>query len=269
MPKISKLSLNQTMAWVIGASVPALCVLGYWQGIGFWVNLGVAIGAGLAFDLGRNPAVTIITAILFAAGIPSLAPFWVPIVGMFFAIVIAKHLYGGLGHNIFNPAMVGYAVCLVAFPKEMVVWPAWALDGISAATPLDHASSIVSHDLLPYFILNAAWLLGGLILLFKKIIRWQIPIGVMLGVLFTACFFPYPIQHLGLGSTMIAACFIATDPVTAPGEPSMRLIYGLLIGSLIILLRHYSSYPDGVAFAILLGNLCVPLMDSFSTRKFR
>jgi electron transport complex protein RnfD len=186
---------------------------------------------------------------------------------MFFAIVIARHLYGGLGHNIFNPAMIGYAVCLVAFPKEMVVWPAWALDGMTEATPLDHASSILSHNLIPYYLLNAAWLAGGLFLLFKKIIRWQIPVGVIIGLMITACLFPHPVLQLGLGSTMIAAFFIATDPVTAPGEPKMRLIYGLFVGSLIILLRQYSSYPDGVAFAILLGNLCVPLMDSLSVRK--
>lgn len=273
MPKLAKFNVSQTMFIVIAATLPALGFLSYWQGAGFLINLAVAIAAALVFEslfagisaLADGSA--ILTAVLFSAGVPAFAPIWLPIVGMFFAIVVAKHLFGGLGHNIFNPAMVAYAVVLISFPAEMVVWPSWTLDAISAATPLDHANpSLLDHDLAPFFILNSLWLLGGLLLWFFKIIRWHIPLAVLTGFMLTAIFFPHPLIHLGLGASMIGAFFIATDPVTAPATVPARLIYGLLIGCLIVLLRQYSSYPDGVAFAILLANICTPLMDQLSIR---
>jgi len=268
MPKVSKLNVPQMMFWVIATALPALGFLTYWQGSGFLVNLGVAVAAGLVFDwTSRSDGSAILTAMLLAAGIPAFAPFWVPIVGMFFAIVIAKHLFGGLGNNIFNPAMVGYAVLLIAFPTQMVVWPAWAVDAMSAATPLDHANtSIMSHDYFPYFMLNGLWLFGGLILLFKRIITWHIPTGMLCGMMLTALFFPHSLLQLGLGATMIGAFYIATDPVTAPAQSRMRITYGFFIGVLLILMRQYSSYPDGLAFAILLANCCTPLMDQLSIR---
>lgn len=271
MPKVSKLNTQETMLWVIGASLPALCVLTYWQGHGFLINLAVAMLAGWFFDsVGQSRTIdysTIVCAILFASGVPAFAPAWVPVIGMFFAIVVAKRLYGGLGYNVFNPAMVGYAVVLIAFPTQMVIWPTWSLDSISAATPLDHVNTgIIPENIFPFVLLNAAWLLGGLILMFKKIIRWMIPAGVLLGMLLPALFFPDPLLQWALGSTMICAFFIATDPVTAPATPYTRLIYGLLIGMLIIMMRQFSSYPDGVAFAVLLANLCTPLMDQLSIR---
>lgn len=280
MAKIAKLSMNEIFIWVIVTMIPALAFLIYWQGWGFLMNAGTAVVSGLIFEVmmqwrGRiglstapnaplHLSSTILTALLFAAGVPAFASPWVIITGMFFAIVVAKNLFGGLGHNIFNPAMVGYAVVLIAFPSQMVVWPAWALDSLSSATPLDHAGS--SSSLLPYFILNCLWMFGGLVLLFKKIIRWQIPVGLLSGMLALAVFFPDPLFQWGLGASMIAAFYIATDPVTAPATPLMRFVFGFLIGALIILLREFSSYPDGVAFAILLGNMCAPLMDQLSIR---
>ncbi len=287
MAKVPKLNVSQTMAWVIGTMIPAFAFLTYWQGVGFLVNAGIAVISGIVFEtltkaegrMGLSTAPnaplrtiidwpTVLTALLFAAGVPALASPWVLIVGMFFAIVIAKNLFGGLGHNIFNPAMVGYAVVLIAFPSEMVVWPSWALDSVSSATPLDHANNTpVGSPLLPYFMLNALWLLGGLILLAKKIIRWQIPVGTLCGLIVCSLFFPDPWMQWGLGATLVGAFYIATDPVTAPGTPRMRFIFGFLIGTLIILLRQYSSYPDGVAFAVLLANMVTPLMDQFSIRK--
>lgn len=277
MPKIAKMNVTQIMKWVIACTIPAMAFLTYWQGVGFLVNLGVALVSAMIFEYlslrarAEKPSrdySAVVTAILFAAAIPAFASFWTIIIGMFFAIVIAKHLYGGLGHNIFNPAMVGYAVVLIAFPDQMVVWPSWALDSMSAATPLDHANtSLIDHDLMPYFILNGLWLLGGLILLFKRIITWHIPLGYLLGMMVAGVFFPHPVIQLGLGATMIGAFFIATDPVTAPASINMRFSYGLLIGVLIIMMRQFSNYPDGLAFAILLANLCAPFMDQISIRK--
>lgn len=293
MARISKLTVPQMMVWVSLTMLPALGFLTYWQGWGFLMNLGVAVGAAVFFEYlslralarakqsrakldcfvglpPRNDGSAILTAFLFAAGVPAFASFWVPIIGMFFAIVIAKHLFGGLGHNIFNPAMVGYAVVLIAFPTQMVVWPAWSVDAISAATPLDHANaSMTAHNLFPYFVLNGLWLLGGLVLLLKRIITWHIPVAMLCGMFVTALFFPNPVIQLGLGASMIGAFYIATDPVTAPAQWRMRLVWGFLIGVLLILMRHYSSYPDGLAFAILLANCFTPLMDQLSIRTFK
>lgn len=279
MPKISKLSLNQMMIWVILAALPALIFMTWWQSWGFLINLSVGLSSALIFESlfcfkrgikveDLTPA--FITAVLLCAGIPSFAPWWIPIVGTFFAIIIAKHLFGGLGHNIFNPAMVGYAILLVAFPKVMIIWPAWATDAISAATPLDHVqSSSTMMTIEPWLILNACWLLGGLILLYKKIITWVLPTGFLVGMLTTALFFSDPLLQLGLGSTMIGAFFIITDPVTAPATPKIRFFYAFVVGLTVILMRQYSHYPDGLAFAIILGNACVPLLDEISQRTRR
>jgi electron transport complex protein RnfD len=259
------------MRWVILASLPALAFLTYWQGLGFLVNLGVAVASGILFEvILKRPFLdgsAIVTALLFAAGVPAFASPWVLVVGMFFAIVVAKHLYGGLGHNLFNPAMVAYAVVLIAFPAEMVVWPAWSLDSLTGATPLDHAKPAwIDLDLLPSLLTNGCWLVGGLVLFSKGIIRWQIPLALLLSMLIGSLFFPHALLQWGLGSTMIAAFFIATDPVTAPALPRMKLIYGALIGLMIVAMRQFSSYPDGVAFAVLFANAFTPLMDHLSIR---
>jgi len=190
--------------------------------------------------------------------------------GMFFAIIIAKQLFGGLGHNIFNPAMVGYAVILIAFPQYLVVWPAWSVDAITSATPLDVIQAQVPYT--GFFILSAFWMFGGLGLLYKRIITWHIPAGVLMGIaIFAFALFPFqsqtqiiPLAQLGLGASMIGAFFIATDPVSAPANQRARFIYGLLIGMLIILMRYYSNFPDGVAFAVLLANICSPMLNTLT-----
>lgn len=276
--------------------------------------------APIASNLADNSA--LLTAILIGISLPPLAPWWLVVVGTVFAIVIAKQLYGGLGQNPFNPAMVGYVVLLISFPVQMTSWippdtlqaikPTlldslsmvftghtlggdtmqqlqMGVDGVSQATPLDtfktglraghSADQLLAQPIysgmlagLGWQWINLGYLVGGLFLLWKKAIRWHIPAAMLLSLAFCATigwiFSPEtltsPTLHLFSGATMLGAFFIATDPVTASTTNRGRLIYGALIGLLVWLIRSFGGYPDGVAFAVLLANICVPLIDYYT-----
>lgn len=268
-------SVRATMLWVLMAALPALGCLLAWQGMRFALHLAITSSFAILFEaiilhLRRKPiqpficdGTALITAMLMTIGIPSTAPLWLGIIGIFFAIVVAKQLYGGLGHNLFNPAMVGYAILLISFPQYMTDWTVH-FDGISQATPLDLRQSGLGTGLFmwahytPIMYTNIAWLLGGLILTLAKVVDWRIPVAFLSAVWITTGF---NAPDLLLGATMVGAFFIASDPVTAPAHPYGRLIYGALAGALMILIRNYASYPDGLAFAILLSNAATPLID--------
>lgn len=263
-----------------------------------------------------------LTALLLGISLPPLAPWWIIVIGTFFAIVIAKQLYGGLGQNPFNPAMVGYAVLLVSFPVQMTNWlspqklgdmllsfkDTWliiftrhsvkvsdihaiqiAYDGISQATPLDafktnlrsgySMEQVLQQPLFSGILAGIGWqwinlgfLIGGLFLLIRKLIPWQIPVSMLTALALCSgiawrCNVAHqasPLIHLFSGASMLGAFFIATDPVSASTTPIGRLIYGALIGVLIWLIRVYGGYPDGVAFAVLLANIVVPLIDHYT-----
>lgn len=323
------------MLWVIVAMVPAIIAQIYFFGTGVLIQSAIAISFALLLELlvtklrGKKTLFfigdfsVVLTALILAVAIPPYAPYWIILIGTFCAVMLGKHVYGGLGQNLFNPAMVGYVVLLVSFPLQMTSWlPAlellneppsfmdgWQLiftgvssdgfslhqlmssaDGISQATPLDavktglkHSESLIEIQRSPIFQsshfytglgwaqINLAFLLGGLVLIWKRIIHWQIPLAVLATVLIFAslsCLFneqlPSPIWQLFSGATMFCAFFIATDPVTASITPKGKLIFGALVGALMMLIRLYGGYPDGVAFAILLANICVPLIDQYS-----
>ena len=258
----------------------------------------------------------LLTGLLLAISIPPFAPWWMVVLGTVFAVIIAKQLYGGLGHNPFNPAMIGYVVLLISFPVQMTSWlppheiaatvPGFmdavqvifsghtasgadmntlrmGVDGISQATPLDtfktslHAGHSV-EQILQYPIysgvlagagwqwVNLAYLAGGLFLL------WQIPVSFLitlavcsgLGWFFSPESLASPQIHLLSGATMLGAFFILTDPVTASTTNRGRLIFGALAGLLVWLIRSFGGYPDGVAFAVLLANITVPLIDYYT-----
>jgi electron transport complex protein RnfD len=256
----------------------------------------------------------VVTAWLLALALPPLAPWWLVIVGTFFAIVIAKQLYGGLGYNPFNPAMVGYAVLLISFPLIMTKWPAPLLlaehplsfmdqlhfifshslpgdikvDAITSATPLDYlktqlmlkheVSSITQAPIFGAFgakggeLVTGAYLLGGLYLLQQRIISWHLP-TVFLASLATISLAFYAIEpnhfasqlfHLMSGASMLCAFFIITDPVSGPTTPRGKIYFAAGVGVLTYLIRVYGGYPDGVAFAVLLMNMCVPLIDALT-----
>ena len=256
----------------------------------------------------------LVTAALLALCLPPYLPWWLTALGTAVAVLLGKHIYGGLGYNPFNPAMVGYAVLLISFPVAMTRWPPlgadldWATlarvtvhsfytgappadlswDAWTGATALDALRTGLRQRLTMQEIragapfdaigaagfvwLNLAALAGGLFLLRRGIVRWQIPAAVLAALAIPAAIghaldpgtHPGALFHLLAGSTMLCAFFIATDPVSAATSDRGRLVYGAGIGFLTWIIRRWGSYPDGVAFAVLLMNLAVPLIDRYT-----
>ena len=316
------------MRQVLYALVPGVAVMSYFYGWGVLINIVFSILIALLFEVTslwlRKRPITVflndysatVTACLFALTIPPLAPWWIIVVGLFFAIVIAKHLYGGLGYNPFNPAMVGFAVLIVSFPLEMSQWirPQFSdgnlptlmeslrivfgglsevfntdqWDSITMATPLDDVKTELRSGV--YFseiiqtgdyglVSGKAWewvsiafLLGGLWLLYKRVIHWRIPVSLLL-TLAALAFIVDLIEpdmhqsalfHVFSGATMLGAFFIATDPVSACTTPRGQLIYGACIGIFVYIIRTWGNYPDAIAFSVLIMNMSVPMIDYFT-----
>lgn len=316
------------MLQVLAALVPAALAHVWFFGPGFIFNLLVASIFAIAGEAvmmwvrGRPPEAAlsdysaIVTAALLAFALPSLTPWWVTATGALFGVVVAKHLYGGLGFNIFNPAMAGYVVILVTFPTHLNLWvaprmgdidyqhlsviqtlaftltgnlpDALTFDAVSRATPLDAMKSGLNNMATAIEVRanpvmgdfggrGWEWIgnfiaIGGFWLLIRKIIRWQIPVGVGVGLLVPATIIflidpgtsPGPGFHLFAGASILCAFFIATDPVSAATSTRGRFIYGLGIGFLIWCIRRWGSYADGVAFAVLIMNMAVPAIDKFT-----
>ncbi len=322
---LDRSSVTQVMAWVLAALLPGIGVYVWLFGPGILVTLSIATVTAVAAEAAMlkargyplAPFLTdlsaIVTAWLLALSLPSLAPWWLIVTGTLFAIVVAKHLYGGLGQNIFNPAMVGYAVLIVSFPVQMTHWsgplsltdsalslsqsasvifggdfPKSTLDAVTMATPLDAlrtgllqqltVDEILTHPIFGHYggvgfeWLAAAFLVGGLLLWALRIISWRVPLAFLAGIWLAAGFlnffdagrFGTPWFHLFAPSVMLGAFFIATDPVSGATTPRGKLIFGFGAGLLTIIIRTWGGFPDGVAFAILLMNLSVPLIDAWT-----
>ncbi|CAK9884920.1 MAG: Electron transport complex subunit RsxD [Candidatus Erwinia impunctatus] len=327
-------STSSIMLLVILAMFPGIAVQYFFFGWGTLIQIAIAsvvaiVSEAAILRLRRQPLAgtlrdnsALLTALLLAVSIPSLAPWWVVVIGTSFAVIIAKQIYGGLGQNPFNPAMVGYVVLLISFPVQMTSWlPPESLqaiptgfsdtlrvifqghtlqgdnlqqlkmgiDGISQATPLDAfktglragqpASEILAQPIYQALLagrgwewVNLAYLAGGIILLLTGTIRWHIPVSILLslaffslaGWFFSSATLLSPWVHLFSGATMLGAFFIATDPVTASTTNKGRILYGVLIGLLIWLIRSFGGYPDGIASAVLLANITVPLIDYYT-----
>jgi electron transport complex protein RnfD len=314
------------MLQLLFALVPAIIALGYFFGAGVYVNILFAVSLALITEAAmlklRNrpikPFITdgsaIVTAVLLAVAIPPLSPWWLTAVGILFAIVFGKHLYGGLGYNPFNPAMLAYVLLLVSFPLEMTTWlPANELaqqsvgfntalelifsgshslvDTYSGATPLDMMKTQIGLEQMPVVVMNQPlfgmfggigweWInlwfaVGGLFLIFRKVISWHIPVAMLSTILvmsgITYLIAPEvtadPLFHLLSGGTMIGAFFIATDPVTAATSLKGRILFGAGVGFFTYVIRVWGGYPDGVAFAVLLMNMLVPLIDYYTQPK--
>jgi len=318
-------STSQLMQQVMLACVPGLAALTWFFGWGTLINivwlclLAVALEAGVLF-LRKRPVgfylrdcSALLTAVLLGLALPPTAPWWLGLIGIASAIVMAKQLYGGMGYNPFNPAMVGYVVLLIAFPLQMTRWvlpegvsdavpsfmdsfymfhgaePAAGFDAYTGATALDtfrqfHGGQLVSEFYSNFPVMgqfsgigwewaNVGFLLGGCYLLYKKIISWHIPLAILVAItVLSALFYDggssashgSPFMHLFGGATMLGAFFIATDPVSASTTLRGKLVYGALIGTVVYVIRSWGNYPDGVAFAVLLGNFAAPLIDAYT-----
>ncbi|MCC6206977.1 MAG: electron transport complex subunit RsxD [Gammaproteobacteria bacterium] len=338
-------SVTAVMLQVLLALIPGVAAYVWFFGWGVVINITIAATAAVAAEsamliIRKRPVrqylgdcSALVTAVLLGMALPPLSPWWLTVIGVIFAIVVAKQLYGGLGFNPFNPAMVGYVVLLVSFPVEMTSWlpistfssydmsfletaafifggqlpPGITYDALTEATPLDTLKNNLGQgntvaeiraqlglddvtslllSVIPIFgtiggkgweWVNAGFLLGGLWLIYRKIIGWQIPVA-MLGAmaLISGAFALYdpghhasPLFHLFSGSVMLGAFFIATDPVTAAASPTGRLVYGAGIGIFVYVIRVWGGYPDSIAFSVLLMNMVVPIIDNhFKPRVF-
>ncbi|MCW8107753.1 electron transport complex subunit RsxD [Alteromonas ponticola] len=332
-----KRDTSQVMRLVILAMVPGIIAQVILFGFGVLIQAMIAVltaivteamivymrGKRVTFAL--NDFSAILTALLLAVSIPPLLPWWMTVVGTFFAIAIVKQLYGGLGFNLFNPAMAGYVMLLISFPAAMTLWlpPSsltsiqpdfWdtlsiimsdftvsghsmdqlrvAVDGVTMATPLDTVKTALSQNLTypealnqPIFSSNIAtsagagwawvslaYLAGGLVLVKTKVINWHIPTATLASAAILSLIFfladsdsfASPLFHILNGSLIFGAFFIATDPVTASTTDKGRIVFGAFIGMWVIIIRTFGGYPDAVAFAVIIMNMAVPLIDYYT-----
>jgi electron transport complex protein RnfD len=224
----------------------------------------------------------VITGLLLALTLPPTIPLWMVALGSFFAIAIAKEAFGGLGHNIFNPALAGRAFMQVSFPVAMATWVAptgFSPDAVTSASPLSDAFTWKAENLSLYkelFLGNTSGslgetmtlliLLGGILLIATRIIDWRTPVAYIGAVAFLSFALGQDaIFHLLSGGLMLGAFFMATDYVTSPITRRGRLIFGLGAGILTVLIRLYGGLPEGVCFSILIMNALTPLIDRYAT----
>ncbi|RON09489.1 electron transport complex subunit RsxD [Pseudomonas brassicacearum] len=316
--------LQQAMKRVLLATVPGMLVLFWLFGWGVLINLLLACGSALAVEaavlrLRRYPikpalsdGSALVSATLLALALPPYCPWWLTVSAAAFAMFFGKHLYGGVGKNPFNPAMLGFALVLVCFPRQMTHWPtshgmnlaaglqqifgfnfsgAEQPDAWVTATALDSLrinKSLTMDELFagnPAFghvggkgveWVNLAFLAGGAFLLQQRVFSWHAPAG-MLGSLFVISLLCWngsgsdshgsPLFHLLTGASMLGAFFIVTEPVSGAKSPKARLMFGVGVGLLTYLIRTWGGYPDGVAFAVLLMNLCVPALERLAAAQ--
>ena len=311
-------TVERNMYGVIIALMPALLVSFYFFGIGSAIVCATSVAACVLFEWAinkymlKNERTTIcdgsavLTGLLLGFNLPSNLPIWIIIIGALFAIGVGKMTYGGLGNNLFNPALVGRAALLVAFPAQMTTWPKVGqltsyLDAETGATPLylmkqaikapDAAAAQQYLDQLPssldLFIGNhpdgagamgeicaLALLLGLAYMLWQKIITWHIPVSIIGTVFIFAGImhlanpvYADPLSVILSGGLMLGAIFMATDYVTSPMTAKGQLIYGVAIGFLTVVIRNWGAYPGGMSFAILIMNAFTPLINNYVKPK--
>ena len=309
-------TVERNMYGVVIALMPALLVSFYFFGIGSAIVCASSVAACIFFEWviskfimkqERNTVTdgsAILTGLLLGFNLPSNLPIWIIVLGALFAIGFAKMPFGGLGNNLFNPALVGRAALLVAFPAQMTTWPkvgqlgiSGYLDAETGATPLSIMkeaiksgdASVLSQlpDSLSLFIGNhpegagamgeicaLALLIGLAYMLWKKIITWHIPVSIIATVFVFAGLlhlanpaYADPVSVILSGGLMLGAIFMATDYVTSPMTPKGQLIYGVAIGFLTVVIRNWGAYPEGMSFAILIMNALTPLINNYVKPK--
>lgn len=239
-----------------------------------------------------SDAAALVTALILAAALPPGAVLPVALATVL-ALALGRHAYGGLGSNVFNPAMVGYAAVLVSLPAALSSWPVpgtVSVDGLTGATVLTtfkyRGAATVADIWQPdvgfglaggagYEWVALAYAAGGLWLFRQRIAAWRPAIG-MLATLALASLAGYdngssaslgsPAYHLASGGVLMAACFVATDPVTHPESHRGQWLFGIVVGAMTFVVRAWGNYPDGIAFGILLGNALTPYLDRHLSR---
>ena len=302
----SPMSTQSLMRDVLIALVPAFCLSGIVYGLDAFRVTAIAVASCVLVEYliqkflikGATTVCNlsaVVTGVLLAFNLPSNIPWWIIVIGAVVAIGVAKMTFGGLGHNPFNPALVGRVFLLIAYPVQMTSFPmSEGVDAFAGATPLaalkSHAIEVGDVNLLNMFtgvmpgsmgeIAAAALLVGGLYMLWRRVITWHIPVAV-LGSMAAFAFivalaqgggealYALPVFHLLAGGAMLGAIFMATDYVTSPMTPKGMIIYGVGIGVITMIIRTWGAYPEGMSFAILLMNAVTPLINKYvKPRRF-
>ena len=294
------------MLWVLAMLVPGIATMSYAWGPGVVWNVALLSGACVGIEVialwakgcrsraeigfHLSDCSALLSAWLIAICLPPFTDMLILLLAAAAAIGLAKHAYGGLGRNIFNPAMVGYAVILVSFPQSLAHWPAIAgssVDALSGATLLTEfryrqglttaefavafAQEINSGQLVAF-----SFLLPGLLMAYKRILAWRIPASMFAAIAGCALFGYDQGSSISLGSAwfhwttggfVAAAFFIATDPVTHPRKRTQQILFGAVVGIFVYTIRAYGAFPDGIAFAVLFANCLTPLMNRLAARE--
>lgn len=300
-------SISKNMYGVLIALIPAFLVSLYFFGLGALVVTATSVVACVLFEyliqkflMKKEPTLcdgsAILTGLLLAFNLPSNLPVWIILIGALAAIGIGKMSFGGLGNNIFNPALVGRVFLLISFPAQMTTWPLvdagtsfpmTYTDAQTGATVLSLLNEGVA-DLPSYAnmlmgrmggslgeVSAIALILGLLFMLWKKIITWHIPVSILVTVfvftgimhLVNPAHYVNPFVHLLSGGLLLGAIFMATDYVTSPMSKNGMLVYGVGIGILTTVIRLFGAYPEGMSFAILIMNAFTPLINSYIKPK--
>jgi electron transport complex protein RnfD len=259
------------------------------------VAVGFAVVSEIAMQKIMKRPVTVkdfsavVTGMLIAFNVPATLPLWMVAIGAIFAIVIVKQCFGGVGHNFVNPALAARAMLLASWPVDMTSWVAPGADAVSTATPLGlikgaEAANQVLPGVWDLFVGNIggcigetsalALLIGGLYLIYRKVISYRIPVVYIatvgiLALVFSGFNFAYVPYHIFAGGLLLGAIFMATDYSSSPMTAKGQIIFAIGCGFLTSVIRFFGGYPEGVSYSILLMNIATPLIDRFTLpRKF-
>ena len=311
-------SVRKNMLLVIAALIPAYVISVAAFGWGALITTAISVAACVLFEwliakflLKQKPTIcdcsAVLTGLLLAFNLPCNLPWWIVVIGALVAIGVAKMTFGGLGQNLFNPALVGRVFLLIAFPVQMTTWPrpmgfhTSYVDAETGATPLALMKQIVKggdnsviNQLPELWDMFAGWiggslgevcalalLIGGIFLIIMRVITWHIPVSILATVaLFAAVTgwcgvlpegittLQYVAMSLCTGGIMLGAFFMATDYVTSPMTGWGKIIFGIGIGLIVMVIRTWGAYPEGMSFAILIMNACVPLLNHIRPKRF-
>ena len=289
--RTSRLMLDVVLA-LIPALIVGTVVLGFRALLVTLISMAAAVVAEYLYSWifkKRNTIIdgsALVTGMLFAMTLPSTVPYWIAAVGSALAILAAKLLCGGLGQNIFNPALFARAFILVLFPATLTRYPAIGVDAVSSSTPLHHMvmPALPEESILDMFLGNCpgsigelsalALIIGGIYLVARKVISARIPVSYLATVAVITFVFhktddalSWMLYSLFSGGVMLGAIFMATDYVTSPVTKRGQIIYGIGCGILTVIFRYYGLFPEGVTYAILLMNLCVWVIDRYTAPR--